>query len=225
MNGSEPAKAIKTEERDNKVATNGNKKEEEHNTFNIRGERGEELDDLGSIISKWKGHTGEDGRDIPQMLSFPWIVGDVLVRIKKNKWNKCPMPSFQDKLQESMMSHTRNCEMEMLPAFLERDRIRGEVELCVQVAYPQEHVYLFGSSSFMLFVPNSDIDLTFSASSPQLALKRVFESCKEIFSGIQLMAKQEPPILRYCGEQFSFDISVGLDAHQKSLLLRRYLVQ
>lgn len=123
----------------------------------------------------------------------------------------------------------------MLPGYLQREKLRKEVEICVQAGLPHSQLYLFGSSSFMLFSPESDIDLCIFPppnyisnnllSTKEFSLKilnKVIEGVQEIFEGSELISNVTVPIIRHFGENFSFDISSSDAAYQKTLLLQRY---
>jgi hypothetical protein len=87
----------------------------------------------------------------------------------------------------------------MVPDLLERDNIRKEVELCVHAHFPNAKVYMFGSSSFMLFEENSDIDICFQPPLSPVSdpLRTVYESAKYLFPGLEHQTEPTIPFLRY----------------------------
>jgi hypothetical protein len=47
------------------------------------------------------------------ILSFAWIVSDVLSRIKRDKWNKnVDLPSHEERLAASIISYSKHCQVE-----------------------------------------------------------------------------------------------------------------
>lgn len=91
----------------------------------------------------------------------------------------------------------------MLSQFTQREQVRKEIERCVQASYRNADVFLFGSSSFMLFAEDSDIDVCFHSGSPKAALQAVYPTFKIIFPGVEYLDSAKVPILRYGGYRFS----------------------
>lgn len=90
----------------------------------------------------------------------------------------------------------------MIPSFIERNQLRSEVELCVRANNRNAQVKMIGSSSFMLFSENSDVDLCiFSSSSsanssPLKILRPLMEAVSVMFPGSTLEDKPSVPCIK-----------------------------
>lgn len=149
------------------------------------------------------------GDPMQRILSFPWIVGDVLSSLQG------PSPNIPaDKFYEDVTSSI----MEQLKPYTQRLNMRSNVEKILKEKFEDASVQMFGSSLLLLFGDSSDVDLCVSGKGVQL--EDVYNWIKISVPECELISSAKVPIIRTTNStEFSFDITLDTSGLSKSLTL------